>query len=80
MARNTTEPVVAAAVACPLEARAWLAGSPHARYALTTTGDTGLIVDLIAIEYDHMAAVKRARANDRPEWAHGLERGFMPRR
>ncbi len=56
------------------------AGSPHARYALTTTGDAGLIVDLIAIEYDHMAAVKRARANDRPEWAHGLERGFMPRR
>jgi predicted phosphodiesterase len=52
------------------------AGSPHARYALVEMGERGTTVDLIAVEYDHASAAKRAAANDAPAWAHALATGF----
>ena len=35
-------------------------------------------IDLVALDYDHASAVKRAAANNNPAWAHALETGFMP--
>lgn len=54
------------------------AGSPHARYALVTRDDGGMTIDLLALDYDHASAARRAAANDNPGWAHALETGFMP--
>jgi predicted phosphodiesterase len=54
-------------------------GSPHARYALVSTGDACMTIDLVALDYDHASAAKRAAANNSPGWAHALETGFaMP--
>jgi hypothetical protein len=53
------------------------AGSPHARYALVELGERGrTTIDLIAVEYDHASAAKRAAANGSPAWAHALATGF----
>jgi predicted phosphodiesterase len=55
-------------------------GSPHARYAMLERRDDGeFSLELIAVSYDSEAAARRAEANGRPEWAHGLRTGFMPR-
>ena len=51
-------------------------GSPHARYALVDRGDGGMTIELIALDYDHASAAKRAAANNSPGWAHALETGF----
>ncbi len=56
-------------------------GSPHARYAildLRPGGDAN--VTFKAISYRHELAAQRAQANGRPEWAHALMTGLMPRR
>jgi predicted phosphodiesterase len=53
------------------------AGSPHARYALVATEDGNMTIDLVALDYDHASAVRRAAANNNPAWAHALETGFM---
>jgi predicted phosphodiesterase len=56
------------------------AGTPHARYAILEVGkNPPPSVQFIALTYDWEAAGRRAEANGRPEWAHGLRTGFMPR-
>jgi putative phosphoesterase len=53
------------------------AGSPHARYALIG-GDGAMAIELVALDYDHASAAKRAIANGSSGWAHALQTGFMP--
>jgi predicted phosphodiesterase len=53
-------------------------GSPHARYALVRRDNGAMTIELIALDYDHARAVKRAAANDSPRWAHILATGFTP--
>jgi len=52
------------------------AGSPHARYALIDGVNGGMTVELVALDYDHASAAKRAAANGSAAWAHALETGF----
>jgi predicted phosphodiesterase len=54
------------------------AGAPQARYALLDLGDEPAAA-FLAVPYDHEAAARRAEANGRPDWAHALRSGFMPR-
>lgn len=54
------------------------AGSPHARYAIVERGAAGWDVTLRAVAYDWHAAVRRAHAGGRPEWAHALATGRNP--
>jgi len=51
-------------------------GTPHARYALVRGDNGATTIDLVALDYDHASAVKRATANDSPRWAHVLATGF----
>ena len=51
-------------------------GSPHARYAVLTIGEQ-VSAELIAVAYDWKAAVTRAEANGRSEWAYGLRTGWF---
>jgi predicted phosphodiesterase len=51
-------------------------GSPHARYALIGDGDGSMTIELVALDYDHASAAKRALSNGSPGWAHALETGF----
>jgi predicted phosphodiesterase len=51
-------------------------GSPHARYALVSRDDGAMTVELVALDYDHASAAKRAAANGSPAWAHALATGF----
>jgi predicted phosphodiesterase len=53
-------------------------GSPHARYALVRRDNGAMTVELIALDYDHASAVKRAAANDNEGWAYVLATGFTP--
>jgi len=46
-------------------------GTPHARFAIVT-GDA---IELVALDYDHAAAARRASQNDRADWAHFLTTG-----
>lgn len=55
-------------------------GAPHARYALLQSDPGGWQVSLRAVPYDHMAQSRVAARNHRPDWAHALATGFMPRR
>ena len=57
-------------------------GSPHARYGIVelTGGDAGTgRFEAIAVGYDHEAAAMRAEESGRPQWAHALRTGFIPR-
>lgn len=55
-------------------------GSPHARYGiLTLDGDGPDRFETIAVDYDHEAAARQAAQAGRPEWAHALRTGFMPK-
>jgi predicted phosphodiesterase len=51
-------------------------GSPHARYALVSKHNGAMTIELIALDYDHASAAKRAAANGNPGWAHALATGF----
>ncbi|HXW26989.1 MAG TPA: metallophosphoesterase family protein, partial [Xanthobacteraceae bacterium] len=51
-------------------------GSPHARYALVGRDDGIMTIELIALDYDHAGAAKRALANGNPGWEHALATGF----
>ncbi|MGA9407225.1 MAG: metallophosphoesterase family protein [Bacteroidota bacterium] len=51
-------------------------GSPHARYALLHF-ENKCIVELIAVPYDFQKAAAQARKNDRPDWAIGLQLGYI---
>jgi len=53
-------------------------GSPHARYALVRREHGAMTIELVALDYDHASAVKRASANDNPRWAYTLATGFPP--
>jgi predicted phosphodiesterase len=55
------------------------AGSPHARYAILTMREGQAEVEMIAVTYPWETAARRAEANGKPAWAHGLRTGFMPR-
>ena len=58
-------------------------GAPWARYAVLTLrvslGGRPMLAgaDMVALAYDHGSAVRRARALDRPDWAHALAHGAM---
>ena len=54
-------------------------GAPHARYAVLEKTADGWQVDLRAVPYDHQAQAAVAAKNGRPDWAHALASGFMPR-
>jgi predicted phosphodiesterase len=55
-------------------------GSPHARFAIVEASpNRGLAFEMLLVPYDHHAAARRAEANGRPEWAHALRTGSMPR-
>src|ERR1043166_4788130 len=51
-------------------------GSPHARYALVSRDNGAMTIELVALDYDHASAAKRAAANGSPGWAHALATGF----
>jgi predicted phosphodiesterase len=51
-------------------------GSPHACYALVAITAGAMTIDLVALDYDHASAAKRAAANNSPGWAHALATGF----
>jgi predicted phosphodiesterase len=51
-------------------------GSPHARYALVDRDDGAMTIELVALDYDHGSAARRAAANNNPGWVHALETGF----
>ncbi len=55
-------------------------GAPSARYAVLERAGDRVVVDLIALTYDHEAAARRAEDNGRADWAHALRTGFMPPR
>ncbi len=54
-------------------------GSPHARYAVLRIDQRHVAAELIAVSYDWDVASKRAEEIGRPDWAHALRTGFMPR-
>jgi predicted phosphodiesterase len=53
-------------------------GSPHARYALIGNDGGAMAIELVALDYDHASAAKRAAANGNRVWAHALQTGFAP--
>jgi predicted phosphodiesterase len=53
-------------------------GSPHARYALVEENGGAMTIELVALDYDHASAAKRAAANGNRVWAHALATGFAP--
>ncbi len=50
-------------------------GSPHARYAVVSKGESGWTVDLHSIEYDWEQAARDAEANGRMDWSRALRTG-----
>ena len=54
-------------------------GSPLARWALVETAPGGWRVALCSTPYDVAAAVRRAEANGRPDWADALASGRVGR-
>jgi diadenosine tetraphosphatase ApaH/serine/threonine PP2A family protein phosphatase len=56
-------------------------GSPHARYGHVELDASHAVtrIEHLAVAYDHEAAASRAEQSGRPEWAHALRTGFMPK-
>ncbi len=56
-------------------------GCPDARYALTerTPGTSGWKVSLHSVPYDFEPMARQADRRGRPDWAHALRTGRMPR-
>jgi putative phosphoesterase len=56
-------------------------GSQHARYGLVELDAAHAVprIEHRAVAYDHEAAARRAEQSGRPECAHALRTGFMPR-
>jgi predicted phosphodiesterase len=54
-------------------------GSPDARYAVVEQQNGRWTCDLISVPYDHEAMASVADQHGRPDWAHALRTGFMPR-
>lgn len=51
-------------------------GSPHARYAIVSSGNTGWAADFIEVQYDWAEAAAMARTNGRDDWAEWLLTGM----
>lgn len=56
------------------------AGSPDARYAIAEQVAGGWSCQLLSLPYDHEAMAQLALRHGRPDWAHALRTGRMPRR
>jgi len=54
-------------------------GSPDARYAVVEKSDGSWRCEFISVPYDHEAMAFLAEKRDRPDWAHALRTGWMPR-
>lgn len=54
-------------------------GSPDARYAIVERLAGQWSASLISVPYPHRSMEKLARDRKRPDWAHALSSGFMPR-
>jgi predicted phosphodiesterase len=54
-------------------------GSPDARYAVVEKYDGHWRCELISVPYDHESMALLAERRDRPDWAHALRTGWMPR-
>ena len=54
-------------------------GSPHARYAVVDRSPTGWVVSLRSVPYDCASMARLAQRRGRPEWAHALLTGYMPK-
>ena len=54
-------------------------GSHHARYALMEYRAGRWRIETIAVPYDYQRAAEQAIKNDRPDWAVGIQTGFMQR-
>ncbi|GIL39278.1 metallophosphoesterase family protein [Roseiterribacter gracilis] len=50
-------------------------GSPHARYAIFTRGESGWLVDFIAVPYAWNDEARIAESNGRSDWAMALRTG-----
>jgi len=53
-------------------------GSAHARYALLERHGGRWEASLLAVDYDHESAARRAASLGRADWAHALRHGTMP--
>lgn len=51
-------------------------GSPHARYAIVTSGPTGWEAEFVTVEYEWERAARTAAANGREDWARWLRSGM----
>ncbi|QCB48167.1 metallophosphoesterase family protein [Hydrogenophaga sp. PAMC20947] len=54
-------------------------GSPDARYAMVEKASGQWRCELISVAYDFHSMAEVADRNGRPDWAHALRTGFMPR-
>ncbi|PZO10007.1 MAG: YfcE family phosphodiesterase [Burkholderiales bacterium] len=54
-------------------------GSPDARYAVAEQVSGVWQAELISVPYDFESAARLAIKNGRPDWAHALRTGYMPR-
>ena len=54
-------------------------GSPDARYAVVEKSGGHWRCDLISVPYDHESMALLADKRGRPDWAHALRTGWMPR-
>jgi predicted phosphodiesterase len=54
-------------------------GSPDARYAVVEKRDKQWSCELISVPYDHESMALLAEQRQRPDWAHALRTGRMPR-
>jgi predicted phosphodiesterase len=54
-------------------------GSPNARYAVVEKRNGRWLCDLISLLYDFESMALLAEQRDRPDWAHALRTGTMPR-
>lgn len=52
-------------------------GTPNASYAILEKRTAGWDVTFRSVPYDHAAAAKQARNNEREDWAKGLESGWL---
>lgn len=52
-------------------------GRAEARYAVVQGEGAALTIELIGVDYDHLAAAARAEANGRMDWAVPLRTGFV---
>ncbi len=52
-------------------------GSPDARYAIAEELNSGWIVSLLSVPYDHRSMARLARVRGRLEWEHALLTGYM---